>query len=294
MAAAGRRAGALRGRRRSQRSCAAARSRHGRSGKSRAAAAGTGVGCRGYSRTRSPERTPDWWSDAARVGACGIPKALPFHRRRLRLRHAATNGEALCRAPARGFMAASESAPSSRHRAWLLTASQALSSDDRLMRSAAHLRGHPIHPAIIPFPLAFLWGAFVFDLLGRFLDHPGFWQTGQYLAIAGILTALAAAVPGFIDYFPTVPPHSSGKERATKHMLLNLATVAVFAVAAILRVRTPGTPVNSVLILEAVGVAMLSMAGWLGGVLVSRNQISVDHRYARTGKWKEVRISGQK
>jgi len=162
------------------------------------------------------------------------------------------------------------------------------------MRSAAHLRGHPIHPAIIPFPIAFLWGAFVFDLLGRFLDHPGFWQTGQYLAIAGILTAVAAAVPGFIDYFRRVPPHSSGKERATKHMLLNLATVAVFAVAAILRVRTPGTPVNSVLILEAVGVAMLSMAGWLGGVLVSRNQISVDHRYARTGKWKEVRISGQK
>jgi nitrite reductase/ring-hydroxylating ferredoxin subunit/uncharacterized membrane protein len=161
------------------------------------------------------------------------------------------------------------------------------------MRSAAHLKGHPIHPALIPFPLAFLTGAFVFDVLGRLLDRQGFAQTGQYLGIAGVLGALAAAVPGFIDYVRVVPPHSSGKERATKHMALNLATVAVFATAAVLRWGDVGGPSNTVLVLEAFGVAMLSTAGWLGGVLVSRNQISVDHRYADAGKWNErtIRVS---
>jgi nitrite reductase/ring-hydroxylating ferredoxin subunit/uncharacterized membrane protein len=158
------------------------------------------------------------------------------------------------------------------------------------MRSAAHFRGHPIHPALIPFPFAFLTGAFLFDVAGRVCGHANWWTTGGYLAIAGIVTALLAAVPGFIDYLRTVPPNSSGKRRATKHMLLNLSAVLLFIVATWL--RSGGVaPETSVVILEGLGVAMLSFGGWLGGVLVSRNQISVDHRYARAGKWNEESVT---
>jgi nitrite reductase/ring-hydroxylating ferredoxin subunit/uncharacterized membrane protein len=154
------------------------------------------------------------------------------------------------------------------------------------MRSAAHFRGHPIHPMLIPFPFAFLTGAFLFDVAGRATGHAGWWATGGYLAIVGIATALLAAVPGFIDYLRSVPPRSSGKRRATIHMLLNLTVVTVFLVATWLRQGSvaPGTPV---LVLEGLAIAMLFVGGWLGGVLVSRNQISVDHRYARAGHWKE-------
>src|SRR5881397_42900 len=118
------------------------------------------------------------------------------------------------------------------------------------MRSAAHFRGHPIHPSLIPFPFAFLWGAFAFDIGGRLLRRSSFWQTGQHLAIAGIVAALVAAVPGFIDYFRAVPPHSSGRERATKHMLLNLATLAAFTIAALLRRGDLDGPSTAVLLLE--------------------------------------------
>jgi nitrite reductase/ring-hydroxylating ferredoxin subunit len=45
-----------------------------------------------------------------------------------------------------------------------------------------------------------------------------------------------------------------------------------------------------VLVLEGIGLALLTAGGWLGGVLVNRNQIGVDHRYARAGKWKEESI----
>jgi uncharacterized membrane protein/nitrite reductase/ring-hydroxylating ferredoxin subunit len=157
------------------------------------------------------------------------------------------------------------------------------------MRSAAHFRGHPIHPMLIPFPLAFLTGALVFDLAGRLSGHPTWWSTGGYLAIVGIVTALLAAVPGFIDYLRTVPPKSSGKRRATMHMLINLSVVTVFIVATWLR-RGSVAPETPVLVLEGVAVAMLFVGGWLGGVLVSRNQISVDHRYARAGQWKETNV----
>jgi uncharacterized membrane protein/nitrite reductase/ring-hydroxylating ferredoxin subunit len=154
------------------------------------------------------------------------------------------------------------------------------------MRSAAHFRGHPIHPMLIPFPFAFLTGAFVFDVAGRATGHATWWATGGYLAIVGIVAALLAAVPGFIDYLRTVPPKSSGKRRATIHMLLNLSAVTLFIVAIWLR-RDSVAPETPVVVLEGLAVAMLFFGGWLGGVLVSRNQISVDHRYARAGKWNE-------
>jgi nitrite reductase/ring-hydroxylating ferredoxin subunit/uncharacterized membrane protein len=156
------------------------------------------------------------------------------------------------------------------------------------MRSRASYNGHPIHPALIPFPFAFLVGAFVFDALAVLVTRPVFWTTGGHLAIAGVLSALIAAVPGFIDYVYTVPPHSSGKQRATRHMVLNLTAVAVFA--AMWFLRDPATPSLLIVAVELVGVGMLAAAGWMGGVLVSRNQISVDHRYADAGTWHEVTI----
>ena len=158
------------------------------------------------------------------------------------------------------------------------------------MRSAAHFRGHPIHPALIPFPFAFLYGAFFFDLAGRLTDRPSWWTTGGYLGLVGIVAALIAAVPGFIDYFKTVPPKSSGKRRATQHMVVNLSAVLLFAAAWAIRGQPHIGPGAIILTLEALGIALLTAGGWLGGVLVSRNQISVDHRYARAGRWKEESI----
>jgi uncharacterized membrane protein/nitrite reductase/ring-hydroxylating ferredoxin subunit len=158
------------------------------------------------------------------------------------------------------------------------------------MRSKASFRGHPIHPALIPFPFAFLYGAFLFDLAGRLVERPAWWTIGAHLSFVGIIAALIAAVPGFIDYFKTVPPKSSGKRRATKHMVVMLGAVILFASAWALRGTVEVVPDFSVLALEFVGVLLLTAGGWMGGVLVNRNQIGVDHRYAESGKWKEAKI----
>ncbi|HET7602365.1 MAG TPA: DUF2231 domain-containing protein [Gemmatimonadales bacterium] len=155
------------------------------------------------------------------------------------------------------------------------------------MRSKASIRGHPIHPALIVFPFAFLSGALVFDIAGRLAGRPSWWTTGGHLAAAGVIMALVAAVPGFVDYFLTVPPQSSAKRRATLHMAANLSGVVLIAIAWFLRRNDAGGPGADVIILEAVGVILLSSGAWMGGKLVSRNQISVDHRYAGAGRWHE-------
>ncbi len=158
------------------------------------------------------------------------------------------------------------------------------------MRSKASFRGHPIHPALIPFPFAFLTGAFLFDAAGWVADRASWWTTGSHLAAAGIVTALVAAVPGFIDYLFTVPPRSTGKRRATRHMLVNLIAVALVAVAWIMRRGMIAGPDIWVLGLELAALGLLTAGGWMGGVLVNRNQIGVDHRYASAGKWAEAKI----
>lgn len=158
------------------------------------------------------------------------------------------------------------------------------------MKSKAILAGHPAHPMLVPFPLAFLTGAFLFDAAGWLTRTPAWWTTGGHLALLGIITALLAAIPGLIDYLHTVPPRSSGKARATKHMLANLSSVILFAIAWLVRGTPSQGPGVTVLVLEGVGLAVLMLGGYLGGTLVTRNLIGVDHRYAHAGKWKEERI----
>lgn len=159
------------------------------------------------------------------------------------------------------------------------------------MRSKASIDGHPIHPMLIVFPFGFLMGGFFFDLVGRVAQHPSLWSVGFYLTIAGVATALLAAIPGFIDYIFTVPPQSSGKARATKHMLIQLTMVALFLVAWLLRDSAATAPGTVTLGLEGIGSLLLGIGGWLGGTLAYRNAIGVDHRYAEAGVWKEASYS---
>ena len=158
------------------------------------------------------------------------------------------------------------------------------------MRSKAVALGHPIHPMLIPFPIGLLAGAVLFDLAGRLRDTPSWWTTGGYLAIAGIIAALLAAIPGIVDYLYTVPPNSSAKQRATKHAAANSTAVVLFIIAVWMRGGADARPDWIVVILEVLGLAVLGFGGYLGGTLVTRNMISVDHRYAGAGKWKEQSI----
>jgi uncharacterized membrane protein/nitrite reductase/ring-hydroxylating ferredoxin subunit len=157
------------------------------------------------------------------------------------------------------------------------------------MKSTAQVKGHPIHPILVTFPIAFYIGTFVFDILAVAND-PAFFHTAYYLNIAAMATAVLAAVPGLVDYINTVPPRSSAKKRGAKHALLNITVLLLYAIAFALRVTREYPPSLIILVIETIAVVLLLMAGWMGGTLVYRNQIGVDIRYAGAGKWKEQRI----
>ena len=154
-----------------------------------------------------------------------------------------------------------------------------------------HLKGHPIHPALIPFPFAFLIGALLFDAAGWWFAHPTWTFSGYHLVELGLLAGLAAAVPGTLDFFMRVPPDSSGRLRGRNHGIANVCALVFFASAWWLRRQHGLSPTP--LALEALGAATLVYSGWLGGILVSRNLISVDHRHANAGTWTEARFTSE-
>ena len=161
------------------------------------------------------------------------------------------------------------------------------------MKSKASMKGHPFHPILVAFPIAFFTGTLVFDVLDMIYSKAGFWQTAKYLNIGGIVFALIAAIPGIIDYFYTVPPESSAKKRATWHGSINLSVVIIFSISLYLKQDL----LNSNLLIismESAGFILLGIAGYMGGTLVFRNQIGVYNRYANKGLWQEVHLKEQK
>jgi uncharacterized membrane protein/nitrite reductase/ring-hydroxylating ferredoxin subunit len=155
------------------------------------------------------------------------------------------------------------------------------------MRSKASIKGHPLHPMLIAFPIAFATAAPIADLAAVLGDWPSLWTVGAYSSIAAVVTGLIAAVPGFIDYLMIIPPNSSGKKRATYHMIVNVVALAVMAGSWAFRDWETLVPQNMAIVLEFASITIMSVGGWLGGTLVYRNQIGVDHRYAEAGKWQE-------
>lgn len=97
----------------------------------------------------------------------------------------------------------------------------------------------------------------------------------------GYLTALAAAVPGAIDFFLIVPKQGRVARAASIHALLALSLLVVYAVNLALRLGRAGGRGGSVwapLGLSVAGVARLALAAWFGGELVSRYRIGVQER----------------
>jgi nitrite reductase/ring-hydroxylating ferredoxin subunit/uncharacterized membrane protein len=161
------------------------------------------------------------------------------------------------------------------------------------MRSKAHFKSHPIHPMLVAFPVAFLVAAPLLDLAGLLGGWPSAWTAGAYASVAVVVTGLTAAVPGLIDYLYVIPPDSSAKRRGTYHMLVNVTALALVAAGYYFRDWDTLKPQPLAVVLEFLGLGFMTVGGWLGGTLVYRNQIGVDHRYAKAGKWRETTAEGK-
>lgn len=140
------------------------------------------------------------------------------------------------------------------------------------MKSNASIAGHPIHPMLIPFPLALWATSFAVDVLFYFLRHPTLLVIAKFMIAAGCLGAIAAAIPGIIDWLAI--KNGEVKRVANWHARLNIAALVVFAISFFLRTASyselVGRSLTIPFLLSLVGVILISISGWLGGELVFR------------------------
>src|SRR3954463_6982596 len=101
------------------------------------------------------------------------------------------------------------------------------------MKSKASINGHPIHPMLIPFPLALWATSFVVDVLFYFLRHPTLLVISKFMIAAGCIGGAAAAIPGIIDWLAI--KNGDVKKVANWHARLNIAALVVFAISLFLR-----------------------------------------------------------
>lgn len=141
-------------------------------------------------------------------------------------------------------------------------------------RSTAVIGGHPVHPMLIPFPIALLVSAFVSDLLFLYYGTGGFANASKWLLAGGIVTALAAAVFGIIDFM--------GDDRirrlshAIQHMIANVSAVVVALVNLAIRLGDESANIESLgVYLSGVTVLILIFSGWRGGDLVYVHRVGV-------------------
>jgi nitrite reductase/ring-hydroxylating ferredoxin subunit/uncharacterized membrane protein len=137
---------------------------------------------------------------------------------------------------------------------------------------------------LVSFPIGLWVAAFVFEIVGR--NSPNLWAAAFYCVIGGCVGAVLAALAGTLDWLTVVPPESSAKRRGLLHGGLNTLTLLLFIYIAY-RIGSPDVQPDGIsLFLMGIGVVVLGISGWLGGTLVYRNQIGVDHRYANAGQFK--------
>lgn len=169
------------------------------------------------------------------------------------------------------------------------------------MKSRFKVLGHPAHPTLVVFPLAFYPLAAICEviylilrfagqsntdrLLGSSFDAGFFWRAGFVMLIVGLLGQGAAALPGLIDWL-NIPNNAPAKDKATFHFVV-AALMGGVAVMALLLMNWGDPPANVRLpddlwlIVGAIlsifnGLILATYQGWLGGELVYRHGIGVE------------------
>jgi uncharacterized membrane protein len=129
--------------------------------------------------------------------------------------------------------------------------------------------GHPSHPMLIHFPVAFYVGTMGLDILSKVGDFPAAPLATTWLLIGAFAATSLAVLTGLIDR-STAPAGTRTRSLINRHMLLQFVTAGLFILNFV--IRWPDRHLAEAkplwLILDVIGVGALVVGQYLGGRLV--------------------------
>lgn len=132
------------------------------------------------------------------------------------------------------------------------------------------LGGHPLHPALVHFPVACWTAAPALDLVYLPTQAPVFWQAGFGCLAVGVIMGLAAMCAGLMDLM-AIPAEHPAQAVAQRHMLLMGSAWCIYVLALVLH-PLHGTPTASQLWtdlgLGVLGFLTLAVGAYAGARLV--------------------------
>jgi len=141
-------------------------------------------------------------------------------------------------------------------------------------QSTVKIAGHPIHPMLIPFPIAFFVSTFVCDLV--------YWQTGYaawataatWLLGAGLVMAVLAALVGLTDVL------GDQRIRALNDAWWHAGGMVIVVLIELYNwyaryEQGTAAVVPKGLVLSLIVVCILLFAGWKGWEMIYRHRVGV-------------------
>jgi uncharacterized membrane protein len=147
-------------------------------------------------------------------------------------------------------------------------------TDERL-QSTAQIAGHPIHPMLVPIPIACFIGALVTDIMYYATAEMMWANFSSWLLIVGLIFGVLAAIAGLIDFLG----NRMIRTRATPawpHLIGNAIVLVLAFFNVLIHTRDAWTSVVPVgLVLSIITVLILPITGWLGWAMVYRYGVGV-------------------
>jgi len=125
---------------------------------------------------------------------------------------------------------------------------------------------------IVPIPIGLWVFSFICDLVFEGGGRDTWNVVAHYTMVGGVVGALIAAVPGFIDMLSL---RAETKKTALIHMTINLSVVVLYLINIWLRTSS-SVGAGATTWLSLLTIIMLVISGWLGGKMVYVQGVAVE------------------
>ena len=133
---------------------------------------------------------------------------------------------------------------------------------------------HPLHPMLVPFPIAFFLGALASDLAAWYTGDVFWPRASMWLLGAGLCMGVIAGVAGTVELLCVTGIRR--RPASWNHFVVAVMLLAVQFFNWLSRILDPvGSVVPVGIYLSGLGALLVASAGWLGGKLVFEHQIAV-------------------